>query len=155
MLTPFSRRQFLATGLAAGVPFARGAEPRPTGTDVHKQLLALAAGQEKKRREKFAAVQSATDLEALQKELRQTFLALLDGLPDAPGAPAVKTVGRIDADDYTIDKLVLESLPGYFVSALLYLPKRRGGRFRASSARAGTRRWVRRTRRTRRSTSTS
>lgn len=126
MTTPFSRRQFLATGLAA-VRFARGAEPRPTGTDVHRQLLALAAEQEKKRREKFAAVKSAADLEALQRELRQTFLALLDGLPEAPGAPAVKKVGRIDADDYTIDRLAFESLPGYFVPALLYLPRRREG----------------------------
>jgi dienelactone hydrolase len=128
MTAPFSRREFLATGFAAAaVPFACGAEPRRAGADVHKQLLALAAEQERKRRERFVAVKSATDLEALQKELRQTFLALLDGLPAAPGAPAVKKVGQISADDYTIDKLVFESLPGYFVSALFYMPKKREG----------------------------
>ena len=39
----------------------------------------------------------------------------------------MKKAERIDADDYTIDRLVYESLPGYFVSALLYLPKKRDG----------------------------
>jgi cephalosporin-C deacetylase-like acetyl esterase len=127
MATPLSRRELLATGLAvAGLPL-RADEPRPAGANVHKQLLELAAEQEKKRRDRFAAVKNAPDLAALQKELRASFLALLDGLPEAAGAPPVKKTERIDADDYTIDKLVYESLPGYFVSALLYLPKKRDG----------------------------
>ena len=126
MMTPFSRREFLATGLTA-VPFVCRAQPSQTAPDVHKQLLALAAEQEKKRRDRFAAVKTPADLESLQKELRRTFLALLDGLPEAAGAPAVKKGAQLDADDYTIDKLVFESLPGYFVAALLYLPKNRKG----------------------------
>src|SRR5262249_28543024 len=81
MTAPFSRREFLATGFAAAVPFARGAEPRPAGADVHRQLLALAAEQERKRREKFAAVKSATDLGAVQEELRQEDLARVGGRP--------------------------------------------------------------------------
>src|SRR5262249_13457752 len=121
-MTPLSRRAFLATGLAASLPAAHGAPPE--GTDIHRQILELAAEAEKKRRERFAAVKSAADLEALQKELRQRFLALLDGLPEASGPPPVKKINRIDGDDYTIDKLVYESFPGYFVSALLYLPKK-------------------------------
>lgn len=126
MTDSLSRRAFLATGLAAAVPLARGAQ-RPDGPDVHRQLLELAAESEKKRRARFAAVKSAVDLEALQKNLRQTFLTLLDGLPESPDPPPVKKLGRIDGDDYTVDKLVYESFPGYFVSALLYLPKKRDG----------------------------
>lgn len=124
MASPFSRREFLATGLAASVSVADGEPARP---DLHRHLLAVAAEQEKRRRARFAAVKSAADLTALQKELRTAFLALLDGLPQASGPPPVKTVGRIEGDDYTIDKLVYESLPGYFVSALLYLPKKPEG----------------------------
>jgi cephalosporin-C deacetylase-like acetyl esterase len=124
MTPPLSRRAFLTTGLAASV--ARGdTPPKP---DVHRQLLELAAESEKKRRAKFAAVRSAAELETLQAELRRIFLALLDGLPTSSGPPPVKQAGRIDAEDYTIDKLVYESLPGYFVTALLYLPKARDGR---------------------------
>jgi dienelactone hydrolase len=120
-----SRRAFLAAGLAAPAMLAAGDPPRP---DVHRQLLELAAEQEKKRRARFAAVKTAADLEALQKDLREKFLALLDGLPEAAGPPPVKVTGRIEADDYTIDKLAYESLPGYFVSALVYLPKKRDGK---------------------------
>src|SRR3954468_13549367 len=125
MATPLSRRELLATGLAvAGLPLSAD-EPRPAAANVHRQLLELAAEQEKKRRDTFAAVKTAPDLAALQKELRERFLALIDDFPEAAGVPPVKKTGRIDADDYTIDKLVYESIPGYFVSALLYLPKKR------------------------------
>jgi dienelactone hydrolase len=120
-----SRRAFLAAGLGAPAAIAAGDPPRP---DVHRQLLELAADQEKKRRARFAAVRTAADLEALQKDLRRRFLDLLDGLPEAAGPPPVKVTARIEADDYTIDKLAYESLPGYFVSALLYLPTKRDGK---------------------------
>ncbi|HEY7423972.1 MAG TPA: acetylxylan esterase [Gemmataceae bacterium] len=127
-MTPsLSRRDFLAGSLAASVSIACGEAPRPNNSNVHRQILELAAEQEKKRRARFAAVKSAADLEALQKDLRKTFLALLDGFPEISGPPPVKKTGRIDADDYTVDKLVYESLPGYFVSAVLYLPKKRDG----------------------------
>src|SRR6266478_9798362 len=105
MTIRLSRRAFLATGMAGAVSITRG-EPAPAErTDVHRQLLELAADQEKKRRARFAAVRSVADLEALQKELRQRFLMLLDGLPEASGPPPVKIVDRIDADDYTVEKL--------------------------------------------------
>jgi dienelactone hydrolase len=131
MTLQLSRRAFLATGMAATASIVRG-EPAPSDrTDVHRQLLELAAGQQKKRRARFAAVRSVADLEALQKELRQKFLLLLDGLPEASGPPLVKIVDRIDADDYTVDKLVYESLPGYYVPALFYLPKYASGRIPA------------------------
>jgi hypothetical protein len=127
MPSSLSRRDFLAGSLAVSVSIARSEAPRPKSSNVHQQILELAADQEKKRRARFAAVKSAADLQALQKDLRQTFLALLDGFSEAAGPPPVKKTGRIDADDYTVDKLVYESLPGYFVSAVLYLPKKRDG----------------------------
>ncbi len=127
MSLPLSRRAFLATSLAATVSTARDDAPPQASKDVHRQLLELAAEHEKKRRARFAAVKSADDLTALQKDRRQRFLALLDGLPEASGAPPIKKTGRIDGEDYTIDKLVYESFPGYFVSALLYLPKKHDG----------------------------
>src|SRR5262249_49783812 len=122
-----TRRTFLAAGITTPTSLVGGEKPAVSQPDVHQQILELAAEQEKRRRARFAAVKSADDLAALQKNLREKFLALLDGLPTATGAPPAKTSGRIEADDYTVDKLVYESLPGYFVSALLYLPKKREG----------------------------
>src|SRR5262249_41493122 len=83
---------------------------------------------EKQRRERFAAVKSRADLDALQKDLRAAFLGLLDGLPEATGAPPVKKTGTIKGDDYEVQQLVYESFPGYFVPALLYMPAKRDGR---------------------------
>ncbi len=116
-----SRREFLYVGLAASAGLSGAAE---TATpDIQQQLLALAARQEKQRRQRFAAVATKADLEALQKSLREAFLKRLDGLPEKTGAPPVQKTGQIEADDYLIEKLVYESFPGYFVSALLYRPK--------------------------------
>jgi dienelactone hydrolase len=123
-----SRREFLSVSAAAAAGLSWANEPLPSVVDVHRQLLDEAASQEKHRRERFAAVRSPADLKLLQSSLRRSFLELLDGLPDARGVPPVRKTGRIEADDYYIDKLVYESLPGYFVSSLLYVPKRREGR---------------------------
>jgi cephalosporin-C deacetylase-like acetyl esterase len=117
-------------GFASLVALFLTASPGPAqgqGTksaDVHRQLLDLAARQEKERVAHFAAVKSKADLAALQQSLRGKFLRLLDGLPQAKGPPPVKVTGKIEADDYVVEKLVFESFPGYFVSALLYKPRK-------------------------------
>jgi cephalosporin-C deacetylase-like acetyl esterase len=102
------------------------AQDKPAA-DLHRQLLDRAARQEKQRVERFAAVKTQDDLAALQKDLRGKFLRLLDGLPKAKEPPPVKVTGTIEADDYVVQKLVFESFPGYFVSALLYKPKKQAG----------------------------
>lgn len=96
--------------------------------DLHQQILDLAGRQQKERRAHFAAVTSKAELETLQKSLREKFLRLLDGLPQSKGAPPSKVLDRIEADDYVIEKLIFESFPGYYVSALLYKPKKFTGR---------------------------
>ena len=122
-----SRRRFLdlamvaPTGLACAM--AGAADPVAPSVDVHEQILDLAARYEAKRRESFAQVQSKAELELLQSSLRQSFLGLLNGLPPRQGVPHAQRTGIIEADDYTIEKLVFESYPGYFVSAFLYKPK--------------------------------
>ena len=80
---------------------------------------------------RFAAVKSPGDLSVLQKELREAFLRQIGGLPERAGAPPVLVVGTIATDDYVVEKLVFESLPGYLVPALLYRPKTQGPRLPA------------------------
>ena len=62
MTPPLSRRDFLAGGLAASAWLAYGDAPRQENSNVHRQILELAAEQEKKRRARFAAVRSAADV---------------------------------------------------------------------------------------------
>ena len=130
-----SRRTFVYLGLSASAQLMRAGEPgiaqgadnHPAETnsaDVQQRLLELAARQETARRAAFAAVKSQAELAELQRSLRTKFLGLIGGLPENTGAPPVKITGQIEAEDYVIEKLVFESFPGYFVSALLYKPTR-------------------------------
>ncbi|MHC5543041.1 alpha/beta hydrolase family protein, partial [Singulisphaera rosea] len=122
MMAGLSRRGFLACGLAASAGLAFGKEG---GTvDVHRQILDLAARQERARRAKFAAVRTKAELEALQRSLRESFLRLLGGLPEAErDIPPTSKTGQIRGDGYSIEKFAFESVPGYFVPALLYRPE--------------------------------
>src|SRR5262245_66039619 len=104
--------------LALSVPALAGEK-----TDLHQQFLDLAGRQQKERRAQFSSVTSKADLETLQDTLREKFLRLLGGLSQSNGVPPAKMVGKIEAEDYVVEKLVFESFPGYFVSALLYKPK--------------------------------
>ena len=100
------------------------AEPAHAQPPLDQELLDLAAKQQAQRRTRFEAVKTPAELEALQKDLRAKFIALLDGFPDVHGVPAAKITGTIDSDDYVVEKLVFESLPGYWVPACLYRPKK-------------------------------
>src|SRR5436309_1242174 len=124
-MVPISRRTFLGVGLAAAAGWGRAADAAPA--NVHDQLLDLGARHEERRRAKFAAVKTPADLAAFQTSLRDTFLKLLGGLPEAKDPPPARVTGTIEADGYRIEKLAFESLPGYFVPALLYVPKSAAG----------------------------
>jgi dienelactone hydrolase len=119
-----SRRELLLLGLALSAGARLAPADEAGSDDVHRQLLDLAARYEQERRARFAAVDTKAALEALQQSLRQTFLRLIGDLPEKAGVPPVIATGRIEGEDYLVEKLVFESFPGYFVPALLYKPKR-------------------------------
>jgi hypothetical protein len=131
-MASLSRREFIYAGLAGSVNLAQWdaihAADTPDKANVHQQILDLAARQQEERRKRFSAVATKADLEALQKSLRKKFLDLLDGLPQRTGTPKATITGKIDGDDYTIEKLYFESFPNYFVTALLYKPKKIDGK---------------------------
>jgi cephalosporin-C deacetylase-like acetyl esterase len=115
------RRAFLSTGLLVAPGLA--VRPARAATDVNDQLLATAARYERARRAEFAAVRSRSDLLRLQGRLREKLMRMIGGLPSAAGSPPVRKMDLVEADDYTVEKIAYESLPGFFVSALLYRPK--------------------------------
>ena len=58
---------------------------------------------------------------AYQKERREEFLAAIGGLPDCtPLHPQV--TGTVARDGYRVEKIIFESQPKHFVTALLFLP---------------------------------
>ncbi len=92
-----SRRDLLRLGVAAPAILAPNyALAAPAGDgDVHQHLLELAAAQEEKRRARFAAVKTKSDVFELRSALKESFLRLLDNLPENAWRPA----GPADGDD--------------------------------------------------------
>jgi cephalosporin-C deacetylase-like acetyl esterase len=58
-------------------------------------------------------------------------LRLIGGLPETRGPLNVKPAGVIRHPDYRIEKVVYESLPGFYVTANVYVPEQGGGPFPA------------------------
>ena len=122
-----SRRDFLCVSAAAAAGLAHADGAANATVDVHQQLLDEAARQEKQRRERFAAVATQADLEALQRISAASFSNCSTACPRSARRP-FRRQGQSDGDDYRIETLVFESFPGYFVAALLYVPKNPDGK---------------------------
>lgn len=71
----------------------------------------------------LAAITSKQQVQARQQRVRDRFIAELGGLPTTKSPLKAQVTGTIDREGYTIEKVIFESLPGYKVTANLYLPK--------------------------------
>jgi hypothetical protein len=80
----------------------------------------------------FQAPESAHAWQDRAVHLREQMLVALGLWPMFPKAPLnPKISGKLDRDDYTIEKVVLETLPGFTLSGNLYRPANRHGRLPA------------------------
>ena len=100
-------------------------QPVPSGPRITPYLRYQAeqAWKEDEARQKaWDAIRDEAGLLKTQDELRQKLLEMIGGLP------AVKTdlhpviTGKIQMDGFVIEKLVYQSLPGVYVTALVYVP---------------------------------
>ena len=80
----------------------------------------------------FTPVNNATDWKARHEEIQRRVL-VASGLYPMPAKTPLNAVihGRIEKEDYTVDKVSFESLPGHFVTGNLYLPKQIKGKIPA------------------------
>lgn len=80
----------------------------------------------------FRPVADAKAWPQRQKEIRRRLL-ISQGLWPEPVKTSLNAVvhGRIDFDDYTVEKVYFESVPGHFVTGTLYRPKNKPGPFPA------------------------
>jgi cephalosporin-C deacetylase-like acetyl esterase len=86
----------------------------------HESLAAL-----QRRREAFEALQTVEQCREWQTARREFFLNQIGGLPErTPLEPQI--TGRLEADDYRVEKIVFASRPNHHVTAVLYLPKGTG-----------------------------
>ncbi len=82
----------------------------------------IAQQQLQQRESEIAGVHTVADAERRKQWVRRTFLSLLGGLPDYNGPLNPRITGRIEAGNYTIEKVIFESLPGFYVTANVYRP---------------------------------
>ena len=99
------------------------------------RLDAMANVQLAERVKTVANIRSRADAERRKQLVRGKILDLIGGLPERRGPVGVKQFGAVagvaaDAG-FRIEKLAYESLPGFWVTANLYLPANGGGPFPA------------------------
>lgn len=82
----------------------------------------MAWRQDDARRAVLAGIRTEGDLRRLQGELRAKLLRMLGGLPSTRTPLNAEVTGRIQMTGFHIEKVVFESLPGIFVTALVYVP---------------------------------
>ncbi len=97
-------------------------EPGPRITALLRHQLDRAWAQDDTRRARFEAVRTEADLLSLQRAIRAKALEIIGGLPSERSTLAARIIGTIPRDGYRIEKLVFESLPGFHVTALVYVP---------------------------------
>jgi dienelactone hydrolase len=105
--------------------------PAPAGPRITPYLqsqLDRAWRDDGRRLAAFASVRNETDLLALRAEIRARLLGLLGGLPTERTPLNARIVETIPLDGYSVEKLVFESQPGLYVTALLYVPATPAGR---------------------------
>ena len=99
--------------------FAEG----PRITAYLKYQTEMAWAQDEQRRKKWEAIQTERDLLNLQQELRAHLLKMLGGLPADKTPLNPHITGRIPMQGFHIEQLIFESLPGVYVTALVYVPE--------------------------------
>ena len=72
--------------------------------------------------------------------VRSKILEITGGLPDYRGPLNARITGKLTNPRYTLEKVIFESLPHYYVTANLYRPNQ-PGRYPAVRCPPGTLRW--------------
>ncbi len=122
------------SGWLAGMVIAQEAPPKeafqvlqpqaagPRMTPFLRYQLDLAWRQDDARRREWEAIRSEDDLSRLQQEARQKLLKMIGGLPEEKTDLHPQITGKIQMNGYLIEKLIFQSMPGLYVTALVYSP---------------------------------
>jgi len=101
--------------------------PLGAGDDRLLQWMDRIAQQQLSEREATVArIRTVSEAQARQAWVRAKILELLAGLPDYNGPLNARVTGRIERSQYSIEKVIFESLPEFYVTADLYVPKEGG-----------------------------
>ncbi|MGC3992205.1 MAG: hypothetical protein QM796_21425 [Chthoniobacteraceae bacterium] len=103
---------------------ATAAEPSPAAPVVEPAAVLRNLQTSEFPFDRAAAGTTAADWEKRRVQIRERILLACGLLPMPTRTPLNPVIyGRIEREDYTIDRVFFESFPGHFVTGNLYLPK--------------------------------
>lgn len=97
-------------------------QPGPRITPYLGYQIEQAWKQDEARQKAWEAIRDETGLLKTQDTLRQKLLQMIGGLPTIKTDLHPVITGKIQMDGFAIEKLVFQSLPGIYVTALVYVP---------------------------------
>ncbi len=110
----------------AGVAFARAPDPAAGRAELTAYIDGLARQSLKAREAEVAGLKTRADAEARKAKVRATVLELIGGLPAQKTPLAARKFGQVVEDGYRVEKITYDSLPGYHVTANVYVPDGKG-----------------------------
>jgi cephalosporin-C deacetylase-like acetyl esterase len=108
-----------------------GAQTEDSRQVLIAYLNGLAFSKLEVRKQAVSAIGTSAEADKRKAANRATVLRLIGGLPERRGAAAVKEFGSLPGDGFRVEKIAYESLPGYWVTADVFVPTQGGGRFPA------------------------
>jgi hypothetical protein len=95
----------------------------PVITPYLKYQTEMAWRQDDARRKEWGQIRTEADLIRVQRKMQHDLLVMLGGLPEKRTPLHPRITGKIAMDGFHIEKLIFESLPGVYVTALVYVPE--------------------------------
>ena len=99
--------------------------PPPNGPQITPYLkyqTDMAWQQDQGRMAAWRGIRTEADMLRLQRDLREKLLQMIGGLPKTRTPLRARITGTIPMNGFHISKVIFESLPGLYVTALLYVP---------------------------------
>jgi hypothetical protein len=108
------------------VAFRVLAQPSAEKPEITPYLLyqiSIAWQQDELRQARWSQVKTEADLLKLRSELKASVLEMIGGLPAEKTDLKATVTGRHQENGFHIEKLIYQSLPGLYVTALVYVPE--------------------------------
>jgi len=95
---------------------------------VHEYYVDKVRGVEQRAMKRKVALSTKEEAEAYLTDVRERIAKAFAPMPTKKTPLNAKITGILDRDGYTVEKIVFESRPKFYVTAHLYLPKDRPGK---------------------------
>jgi cephalosporin-C deacetylase-like acetyl esterase len=114
----------LATAVFLTASVCLAQSPSPDAFLAH--LDGIAQQQLDDRERAVAAIRTRADADRRMAMVRAKLIALIGGLPTYDGPLHARVTGSLQSDTHTIEKVIFESLPGFYITGNLYRPNTPG-----------------------------